>query len=594
MDHWQILKYILFSRPWMRLLIAGSGFLSALFALASPYFQKEFIDQLSSAGFSQNISSPINLSHPLSLILLAFVSLLAAQLFNFASFFYGASEAIHEQKELSEKLYKKTLELRSDSLNGVPVGEVVSLYATDVNAATIFIEQSLPAGASTFFPLLLAPVALVYFYDLPLFPVLSVIFAVALINSLLAFRQSHFFYQFKKLAAERTGMVAEWIQNIRTLRLLGWIESFEEKILEKRRSETLNRLKMVTNGQVMNSISSSVTFIINIVAVLTLVSFRPAPPTPGELLSLLWILGVFLVRPFRQMPWFLTFGFDGWTSIKRLAQFFQIKNAGEYFPSASSASPLRIESIGPSIEVQDLNLSIKGKNILKHINFHIQPKEFVAIVGEVGSGKSTLLLSLMGETQAQFHRYQIDGKNALQLFQTELCRYFSYVPQDGFVMSATLRDNIAFNYDEPEKEDARWLEALDLSEFDLAKERFIEGLDTEIGERGVNLSGGQKQRVSIARAYATGCPIVLLDDSLSALDVDTERKIVDRLLLGRWKDKTRLLATHRLSTLKQVDRILFFKDGELRAQGRLETLLAESAEFREFTKTLEVANESRH
>ncbi len=588
----KLFRLILLHRWHWRLIIILMSFLGALFGILGPYIQKHFIDALLSVP-SKDIFGVESQLSPLILVSLAFVCLVLSQAFGFITNFIGMREAIILQQILSEKIYEKTLALRPDSLQGKTVGEMVAIYATDVMGATIFLEQSLPTGASTLFPLILAPLGLHWLFQMPLTEVLSVMGVVIGINSFLAIRQSAFFTRFKQLAAERLGLVNEWVLNIKALKILGWIEAYEKKIHMLRVTETNNRIAMVTNGQTMNSLSSTVTFIINIVAVYVLTHGRQGQITPGELLSLLWILGIFLTRPFRQLPWFFTFGFDGWTSLKRLADFLSLKNQGRDWPHGVSADETTLEINGPGIEVQNLRLKIGTESLLNNISFFIEPKEFVAIVGEVGSGKSLLLLSLIGETGAEMDAYRINNRNVLSSSHGELCRHFAYVPQEGFVMSATLRDNIAFDYNVNNKFDSRITHCLEASQFRIDGEHLPEQLDTEIGERGVNLSGGQRQRVNIARADYYDCPIVLMDDSLSALDVNTEQQLIKVLLKGRWANKTRILATHRLSVLKEVDRIFFLEGGELLAQGTLSQLLQASPKFRHFIETLQ-PEESEH
>ena len=153
-------------------------------------------------------------------------------------------------------------------------------------------------------------------------------------------------------------------------------------------------------------------------------------------------------------------------------------------------------------------------------------------------------------------------------------------------MSASLRENVAFLYDIDPDRDPMVEESLRLAQFDLNTERVEKGLNTEIGERGVNLSGGQRQRVSLARVHFHQAPILLLDDCLSAVDVDTEQKLFEQLLLGAWADRTRILVTHRLSALSQVDRILFLEEGRIIDQGTFEELLARNEKFRDYTTTV--------
>ncbi|KYG67792.1 ABC transporter permease [Bdellovibrio bacteriovorus] len=573
---------VVFTRFYARVLILITSLLGAVFGLLGPFFQKEFIDQLTG---QQGHLHLVDFSNPLTYVLGAFFCVLIAQAFSQLTNYLSIRESLHMQKVFAQRLYEKTLHLRVDTMSGKPVGEIVSLYATDVQGATVFLDQTLPAGASTLFPLILAPFAISILFDVPIWPTVLLMFAIATLNTFMAFRQSKFFFNFKQLAAERIGLVNEWIQNIRTIRILGWIRHFEANIFVKREIETRNRVLMVTNGQIMNSISSSITFFLNVVALGSLVLYTKHQMTSGELLALLWIVGVFLTRPFRQMPWFFTFAFDSWTSLKRLEDFLSTRNnetSGE--KELSNQERKREEKF--ALQVRNLNLSISGKRILKNINLDVKHGEFVAIVGEVGAGKSMLLLSLLRETGASFETYHFGEKNALEMTLDEVRAQYAYVPQEGFIMNATLRENVAFVYDiEPER-DPMIEESLKLAQFDLNTERVEKGLATEIGERGVNLSGGQRQRVGLARVHFHKAPVLLLDDCLSAVDVDTEQKLFEQLLLGAWAERTRLLVTHRLSALHQVDRILFMEEGQIVDSGTFEELLGRNQKFREYTTTV--------
>jgi ATP-binding cassette subfamily B multidrug efflux pump len=574
---------VLFTRIHARILIVLSSLLASVLGLFSPYFQKLFIDGLT----GQNKPLPFNFeASPLVLIFLAFFCFFMAQAFIQLTNYLGMCESIYMQSVFSRRLYEKTLDLRVDTMSHRPVGEIIQIYATDVPGATVFLEQTLPAGASTLFPLILAPFAISLLYDLPILPTLALMVAITALNTALAFRQSRFFYRFKKLAGDRIALVNEWIQNIRTIRILGWIFHFEKSIFNTRKIETINRIRMVTNGQVMNSISTSITFVLNVVTLASLIYYSKHTITSGELLALLWIVGVFLVRPFRQMPWFFTFGFDSWTSLQRLESFLRVKNeVHEQQTYTSGAQATMPENV--VLDVKNLKLNIGGKEILKNIDLQVSEGEFLAVVGEVGSGKSMLLLSLLGETGASVDKYQIDGKNAGALTLQELRENFAYVPQEGFIMSASLRENVAFLYDIAPENDSDIEESLKLAQFEVYNERVENGLATEIGERGVNLSGGQKQRVSLARVHFHKAPILLLDDCLSAVDVDTEEKLFTQLLNGAWAERTRLLVTHRLSILNRVDRILFMQEGRIMDQGTYAELMARSPLFRDYTMSVE-------
>lgn len=579
-----LLKQILFDRWYWRALIFVLAAIAAVLGLIGPYYQKQFVDHLQTENSYYSV-------------LIAFACLVASQACFQLANYIGMREAIIQQKKIAQMLYQKMLDLRHDTMSHRPIGEVVALYATDVPGATIFLEQTIPSGASTFFPFIFAPIAIAKIFGVALWPTLICMILVTIICTTLAFRQSKFFFRFKKIAAERLGLVSEWVQNIRTIRILGWINVFEKNIYKKRVIETENRVAMVTNGQVMNSITSSVTFFLNIISLLTLLYLSHITPTRGELLALLWIIGIFLTRPFRQMPWFFTFAFDGWTSIKRLENFLQ-QTQEESIQNTplitSSRQPVPIE-MQNALDVQDLTLKLKNKTILNQLSFTIRRGEFVAIVGEVGSGKSMLFYSLLRETAANFGKYMINGENAFSMSIQDLRKKFAFVPQESFIMSASLRENVAFLYDIEQDHDQELRESLQHAQFNLDAESVVNGLDTEIGERGVNLSGGQRQRVNLARVHYLSQDILLLDDCLSAVDVQTEKALMIDLIGNEWKNKTRLLITHRLSILPFVDRIFFLKEGKLIASGTFNELIQNSEQFQEFTSSLENSqNEVNH
>lgn len=589
---WQLLKEIFFSRPLARLSILSASLFATIFGLFGPLLQKQFIDLLTHQDHQQSeLLRLMNLdslaAQPLFLIFAAFICLLVSLGLSLLANYLGAKESILMQAKLAERLYHKTLSLRADSLDGRAVGEIVAVYATDVPGATVFLEQSLPTGANIIFPLILTPLVIAQLFHIPTLPTVALIGLVSLLNFAMAFRQSKFFFNFKKLAADRIGLVNEWIQNIRTLRILGWVTRFERNIFLTREIETQNRVSMVTNGQTMNSVASSITYVLNIVVLATWVLMSSEKVTSGGLLALLWIVGIFLTRSFRQMPWLFTFIFDSWTSLKRVDSFLQLTNQELETRNSEFQKIRELDADSPAIFVKNLNLKIGQQEILKSIDFNIQKGEFVAIVGEVGSGKSLLLLSLMGETGASFSQYYIGQNNAKLLPLHQLRQFFAFVPQEGFIMSSSLRDNIAFEYHLNQASDDKILASLGLAQFSLLQERIEDGLDTEIGERGVNLSGGQKQRISLARVDYNRASLILMDDCLSALDIETEELLISSLLHGAWAQQTRVLVTHRLSVLKQVDRVLFMEHGRIIAVGTFAELLKNNLRFKEFTASID-------
>ncbi len=580
-----LLKSILFQRFRWRLLILGLSLLCAICGIAAPYAQKHFVDELLAGGASQRW------------IWAAFILTVTTHAFWQMSLWVASRESFITQKSLGDASYSRILEGPGGFIGHKPAGEGISLFAVDVQGAAAILDQAFIMAGSMVFPLLLAPIALHVLFEIPWLSSLSAILTLSFINFILARRQSRYFYSFKQLAAERTGLVAEWVQNIRTLRILGWIKSIEAKIFKVRIRETTNRLGMLTNGQVMNSIATSGTYFLNILVVLLLVNMRKSvgrEPTPGELLSLLWIMGVFLARPLRQFPWAIVISMDSFSSMVRLQRALQLPITQPQVMTTQASS----ENF--AIEVSGLNLEIDGRNLLKNINLSIKKNEFVGIVGEVGCGKTLLLQSLMGATGAKFHSFSINGVATAGPADPAVRSQMAFIPQEGFTMSASLRENVMFTYlEEPssfsqyKNLDERVLNSLKLAQFLPENERVRDGLETEIGERGVNLSGGQRQRVSIARAHYANRPIILMDDSLSAVDVDTEAQLIEKLICGDWKTKTRLLVTQRMAVLPWCDRVIFIENGQITHQGTYAELHKHVPQFREFVRREDVRTESK-
>ncbi len=606
--------------PWLISMVALS-FVAAIIGLAAPFFQKVFVDRLTQvspeASYGQGtfaqIESFLFQYHALALLGAAFGAMVLAQWISTLSNWLGVREAMHRQDVIADVIYKKTLSLRLDQTAGQTVGEVVSIYATDVPGSTAIVDQTIPMGAGVIFPFICAPIAVQLICGIPVGTTVIVMLAVLAISIFLSVRQSRFFQMFKKLAADRTGLVNEWVQNIRLLRILGWTESYEKKIFRKRIEETVNRVRMVTNGQMMGAFGSSINFFMNLAAVATLARVKGAAATPGDYFALLWIFGVFLSRPFRQVPWIFTFTFDGWTSMTRIEKFLSrhpesIGPLDQVFtetgrrtesPAALGAKSKGLGALRAAatrtplaMSIRNLNLTIDGREILEDVTFDMQAGEFAAVVGEVGSGKSLLLMSLLGETSAEASQLKVGEVDLARKSREDRRAFFGFVPQDGFVMSATLRENIVFRYDVGTEADAGVLTALRAAQFDPNHEGVVDGLAAEIGERGVNLSGGQRQRIGLGRAAYLDRPVILLDDALSAVDVETERLIFDSLLFGAWKNTTRLMVTHRLSVLDRVDRVLFLKDGRIADQGTMTQLVARNRDFREFIHSMGVEDPS--
>ena len=216
-------------------------------------------------------------------------------------------------------------------------------------------------------------------------------------------------------------------------------------------------------------------------------------------------------------------------------------------------------------------------DVLRDISFTVAPGESVGIVGKTGAGKTALVDLLLRTYNVADGTLFVDGQDVNSLSIHSVRSACAYVPQDNFLFSDTIAHNIGFGVDDATQEEIDRAAALADVRDNIVD--FKDGYETVLGERGVTVSGGQKQRISIARALLKDAPILILDDSVSAVDTRTEKIILDNLKTTR-AGKTTLLIAHRISTVEGLDKIVFLEDGRVEAVGPHDELYAACAEYR--------------
>ena len=251
-------------------------------------------------------------------------------------------------------------------------------------------------------------------------------------------------------------------------------------------------------------------------------------------------------------------------------------------------------------DISKLNGTIEFKNLtfrypeadydaLSDVSFTIKQGENVGIIGKTGSGKSTLVDLILRTYNVRDNTLFIDGYDVNTLPIKLVRENAAYVPQDNFLFSDTIQRNIAFAYEGiANKDDV--IKVSKLADLDDNINDFSQGYDTMLGERGVTISGGQKQRTSIARALLKDAPILILDDSVSAVDTKTERKILDNLKNTR-KGKTTILIAHRITTIENMDKILFIDDGKVIAFDSHDNLINSCAEYKKMVDLQKLEDE---
>lgn len=264
----------------------------------------------------------------------------------------------------------------------------------------------------------------------------------------------------------------------------------------------------------------------------------------------------------------------GKASLKRISELLDAEITVKDRPGVKELTDVKGE-----IEFRDLTFRYPDGefNELEHVSFKILPGESIGLVGKTGAGKTTLVDLILRTYNVPDGTIFIDGQDVNDVTIHSVRENCAYVPQDNFLFSDTIARNIAFG---DRKVNLRAVKRAAIqADVDSNITQFQLGYDTVLGERGVTVSGGQKQRISIARALMKDAPILILDDSVSAVDTKTERAILSNLRQTR-QGKTTILIAHRISTIEQMDKVLFIDEGKMAGFGTHEELYANNAAYR--------------
>ncbi|MED5330891.1 MAG: ABC transporter ATP-binding protein [Planctomycetota bacterium] len=286
----------------------------------------------------------------------------------------------------------------------------------------------------------------------------------------------------------------------------------------------------------------------------------------GDFVLFLDVLGRSL-WPLIAIGWMLGLYTRAKTGAQRLEELFSIK------PTVTDdQAEKNLEVTACSLRVKELSYRWNGSPTLKEVSFTLPAGKILGITGRTGCGKSTLIQLLSRQIEPPPKTVFLDDHDIVHLPLSRLRDSLAVVPQDTFLFSETIYDNIAFGRDEASSKDVEHAATAAQIHHEIAE--FPEGYKTLLGERGITLSGGQRQRVAIARALAVDTPLLLLDDCLSAVDTATERAILTGLS-DALKGRTAILVSHRVAALSLADRILVLDEGAVVEEGTHEDLLAE-------------------
>jgi ATP-binding cassette, subfamily B, multidrug efflux pump len=304
----------------------------------------------------------------------------------------------------------------------------------------------------------------------------------------------------------------------------------------------------------------------------------------GDFVAFMSYLGI-LAWPMMALGWAINVTQRGGASLDRLNRIF-----AEVPEVSDDADTVSYGSLKGKIEIKGLNYPWRNGAgpIIREIDLTIRQGENVVIVGRTGSGKTVLCNLLVRILEPAPGAIYFDSVEVHRIPLSDLRGSIAYVPQDTFLFSDTIRENIAFGRPGASLEEVE--EAARMAQVYDEIMAFPEGMKTVIGEKGVTLSGGQRQRVSIARALLMDCPIFVLDDALSSVDIQTEERILGRLEKF-FRNKTTILITHRVAPLRRAGRIVVLDQGRIVEEGNHETLLARGGVYAELYRQRQLEEE---
>ena len=238
---------------------------------------------------------------------------------------------------------------------------------------------------------------------------------------------------------------------------------------------------------------------------------------------------------------------------------------------------LLLKDVKGKIELKDISYAYNHeKEIIKNLSLEIPSNSSIALVGESGSGKSTIIKLIMGLIKYETGHLLIDDKELSDLNLNSFYDKVSYVSQEAPIFDGTLRENLVFDKKIKEEEILKVLKLVSLDKF---YEKLENGLDTELGEKGIRMSGGERQRVALARLFFDDSKIIILDEATSAMDNITEKEVMKNLV-EKLTDKTIIVIAHRLETIKDVDNIYVLADGVIKEQGKYKELMKKNGYFK--------------
>jgi ATP-binding cassette subfamily B multidrug efflux pump len=456
-----------------------------------------------------------------------------------------------------------------------PTGDVMALATNDISAVRNFLGPGIMYTAETLINFTMA-ISLMFSFNAEL--TLIAIVPIPLISYVVYRIGKSINYKFERVQEQFSDLTTKAQENLSGIKVVkAYVR--EESETEGFRKMSLDYMKKNLELAKVQSFSYPIMFLLTGFSVIIVLymggnKIIEGTLTIGQLTAFIIYLGL-LTWPIISLGWIINLTQRAEASMKRLVEVFDSKPSiddPKVIEADEKDSSYTKESIKGDIEFRNVNFRYHTNYpyVLKNVNIRLKAGETVGIIGHTGSGKSTFVNLVSRLFDVEEGEILLDGKNVKSYSLSDLRTSIGYVPQETFLFSESIENNIAYAEDNFDKE--RVIEAAKISQIYKDVENFPRRFDTVLGERGINLSGGQKQRTSIARAIASDPKILILDDAFSAVDTYTEEEIL-KGLKGVMKNRTTILISHRISTLKNSDRIIVLKEGTIAEEGTHEALV---------------------
>jgi len=496
---------------------------------------------------------------------------LGRSFFSFLHGIWAARSGESAAKNIRDRLYGHLQNLPFSYHVKAETGDLIQRCTTDVEHIRRFLALQFVEIGRTFFMLFLAvPVLYIlsprlFFASVPVIPVIVIFSAVFFRKVQSAFERM------EESEGAMTTVLQENLTGIRVVRAFAR-QKHEMVKFDEISSDFKDKTKRLIQ---LFAVYWSLTDFMTLFQTAVILLFGSYLAVAGEIS--IGVLVVYITYmgmamwPVRQLGRLLT---DTGKTIVALKRIGAILDQPAEKPSARSLKP----EVKGSVEFRNVSFSYTGKrDVLSHINLHIKAGETVAVLGHTGSGKSSLVQLLARLYDASEGSVLIDSVDVKDFDRKHLRRNVALVLQEPFLYAKTLEENIALARENSTREDV--LHAAHMAHIAHVVEGFEHKWETQVGERGVTLSGGQKQRIAIAQALIREAPILVFDDSLSAVDSQTDA-VIREALASRNKRATTIIISHRLTTLSKADLIVVLTDGRITQSGTHEQLIRQEGQYK--------------